>query len=214
LLSGTDQFSVMLSDVNAAIATRIDAVQEQAEEKAPEVQPTRILNSAKPKSSRRLYMSIAASIMLLATIGFFVLGSSPTPQTIAEEYFQVFELGQTRAATSTSEGAYDQAKVLYQNKKFAEAAPLFDQVNSIKALYSAANCYYLLGKYDLASSRFRAVIDRGDGYAEDAEFGLAMTYLMQDKVEQADELLSNISQDNRHNYSLMAKDALEEIEHL
>lgn len=213
---GTKDFSDLLNEVNATISQHSQTEREGENGKVIEFHPNTQPATSTAGTSRKWFktLSIAASFLLLATIGVLLLRQPVTPEAIAAEYFQVFELGKTRSLENITANVYGQAKALFQDKKYAEAAPLFDQVDSIQALYSAANCYYMVGNYPLAAARFSAVISKGDGYSEDSEFGLAMTYLMQDNIEGARKLLEAMSQDNRHNYTLMAKDALSKVKNL
>lgn len=207
-----DAFESMVSKINASIDQRVAETHRESGKvismkTEAEPEPAK----AKPRSFYRLF-SIAASIILLAVAGYFFLRPNLTASDVADRHFEVFAGNIVRGGSGISDASvYDRAKLLYNEKKYEQAAPLFDQVDSIQARYCSANCYYVLGKYDLAADRFRDVIRMGDGYAEDAEFGLAMTQLKQNKVDQARELLENMSEDQRHNYHLKAKAALDQI---
>jgi TolA-binding protein len=215
---GKEKFQAMMDKVNASINAKV-AESHEEDARVIAFQPDHVeeIAPASPRKSRSLYrtFSIAASVVLLAVAGYFFLRPNVTPQDIATEYFEVFDGNVVRGGTQEATlNVYDTAKQLYNDKKYNEAAPLFDQVDSIQAQYYAANCYYALGQYDLAADRFSSVIAKGDGYAEDAEFGIAMTFLMQNNVEDARKMLQGMSQESRHNYSLKAKEALEKLESL
>jgi TolA-binding protein len=206
------EFESMMSKINASIDQRVAETHEESGEVIdfqPDVQPT--ATKAKPRSFYRMF-SIAASIILLAVAGYFFLRPNLTASDVADMNFEVFEGNIVRGGGSVSDASvYERAKKFYAEKKYEQAAPLFDQVDSIQARYCSANSYYVLGKYDLAAERFREVIRMGDGYAEDAEFGLAMTQLKQNKVDDARKVLEEMSKDERHNYHLKAKAALDQI---
>ncbi|MEM0998820.1 MAG: hypothetical protein AAGN35_17310 [Bacteroidota bacterium] len=214
---GSAQFEAMMAKANAAIDAKVAAGHE-ADAKVislrsePETAPA----ATTPTPSRKLfrYLSVAASVVLLAVAGFIFLRSPLTPQSVAQEYFEVFDGNVVRGGLHSTTNIYDTAKQLYNDKKYSEAAPLFDEVDSIQSLYYAANSYYEIGQYDLAADRFRSVIAKGDGYAEDAEFGLAMTLLMQENVADARNLLNDMAQDERHNYTAKAREVLQKIESL
>lgn len=181
-------------------AEQVDA-SEEATENAPDSR-----SGSKSRGIYR-YFAIAASVMLLAFVGYRFLSPDLTPGDIAQQHFELFSGHSVR-------GENDEAERLYFEEKYAEAAPLFDLIDSIESKYYAANAYYMSGDYAKAAERYKEIIAKGNGFKDDSEFGLAMTLLNQEKVAESRELLETIAGNSRHHFRKKAQKALEDIKKL
>lgn len=216
-MTGSDQFSATLNQVNAAIEGKISGEQSADDNKddatviefRPQPQPEE--NVAPQKgNSRRVFrlLSLVASVMLIAVVGVTMLNNSATtPESIANEHFQLFDGHNVRTVL-------DDAVKLYVDKEYKAAAAKFDQIDSAEARFYAANAYYMMGDYTTSAARYEAVIDEGVYYYEDSEYGLAMAYLMLNRVDDAKSLLQKVSADEGHNYRKHATEALKDIDNL
>lgn len=179
---------------------------------------------------RRVFpiLSIAAGLALVATLSIFYM-NRVTASGIAEEHFMAMEGNSrrgfktvepkspdsTQAAVSDAERlaeeAYATGMSRYNAKDYSSAATYFDKDHSSKAKLYAGDCYYLLGRYDLAAFRYQSVIDAANGWEDNAEYNLALTYLKMNEVAQARMVLESIKADASHDFNGVAKETLEQV---
>ncbi|MEM7037065.1 MAG: tetratricopeptide repeat protein, partial [Bacteroidota bacterium] len=236
-MAGSENFTAMLDQVNSAIDERVSRSQETEDEatvidfrtqseELPAATETESENTPsipqRNNNGRRWYgaISVAASVMLLAVVGYFMfVRSDLSPQSIATANFEEFPTlintrGDTPTMTNEGTNLNTQAQMLYADKNYKDAAPLFDQIDSIEAKLYAANCYFRTEQYETAVQRFTEIIRLGDGMLDDAQYGLAMTYLQMDKVTEAKSILEDIVKEKRHGFKTQAAKVLKEVNKL
>lgn len=179
---------------------------------------------------RRVFpiLSIAAGLVLVATLGIFYMNRVTAPG-IADKHFMAME-GNSRRGIKTvtpevpdstqamvpdaerlAEEAYATGMSHYNSKDYSNAATYFDKDHSSKAKLYAGDCYYLLGKYDLAAFRYKSVIDAANGWEDHAEYNLALTYLKMNEVAQARMILEDIKADADHDFNMAAMRTLDQV---
>lgn len=237
LLAGTSEFTAMANELGDRVDAQLEAETEGGKviEFRPNINPpmAQRADNTRPATRtgfRRIFpiVSIAAGLALMATLGIFYMNKT-TPSGIADEHFIAMEAGvrsghkkesPTTPDTTTvtiSEAdkaaaeAYDKGMGLYTAKDYAGAAAQFDKDFSSKGKLYAGDCYYLLGKYDLAAYRYKSVIEAENGWEGNAKYNLALTYLKMGETAQARKVLEEIIAEPDHDFLKAAKATLEEI---
>jgi tetratricopeptide (TPR) repeat protein len=220
---GVEAFAKMQKDLEAAIAQRISQ-QETAEVDDQEAkviefrpQPTvaarqgLVPPSASKSRNWTKYIGIAASFVLIAVVSVLLLRNPKSG--LANEYFVDMDMGRTRSIESPAavEDVFQKGLNLFQEEKYAEAAAVFDQDDSIRSTVYAANCYFRIEDYAKAETRFKKVVDANGNFHDVAEFNLAVTYLKLDREDDCRKVLSKISSDDNHDYQKKATELLKEL---
>lgn len=220
IAAGTEGFASMMEEIDAKVAEEVQKTREDG--KVIEFRPAARNTQVPPQtgsggnSGNGLKMiSIAAAVALLCVVGYFgFIRNNISPQDIADNYFQIYK-NDVRGGEEGSLARFEEAKSFYYEEDYAEAAKIFDEFDSVEARHFAANCYYVLKDYNKAAERFQGVIDGGNSkWFAEADFGLAMTWLMLEKVDAAKAHLEKISADEGHHFSKQAKKALKDIRKL
>jgi tetratricopeptide (TPR) repeat protein len=229
MLCGTAAFAEMVDE----ISQKVDAVAAAEEEHGrviefrPNINPPMAATQPGATGKRKGFksflplISIAASVMLIVTLGILYIGNGNS--RIADRFFAMAQEPHTRSVTVESpvdtlpgiddaaNKLYDEAVTLYEAKDYEKAAVIFDKDSHSKSGLFAGDCYFTLGKYDLAAIRYKKVIDAKQGWEEQAQFNLALTYLKMDEVAQARMLLVKISQDEYHDFYKKSLEVLDEM---
>ncbi len=168
--------------------------------------------------SRQL-QSIAASIIVFMIIGAGLLSnyigdSKVSNYEVYTEYFvDEGSLLTTRSGTESNNSSVESGVLLYSSNKYAEAISLFDENpnNLIARLYSGFS-YMKLEQFDMAEKQFEFIIEDSDNiFIDQAEWNLGLSYLANNKTEQAIKIFTMISASNGA-YSLQATSIIKELE--
>jgi tetratricopeptide (TPR) repeat protein len=207
---GTGEFDAMVASLQSRLSKRIAVdPSKSTEDNTIEFRPAvPAKQSATRRRSSAWYLSMAASLLLLMAVGYFALAPGNSPQDIANTHYQLYSASGDRSSTASQ---LEKAGTLYQEGKFAEAAAIYDQIDGPTPTLLAGHAYYQTGKYDQAAERFESLIQLESNIREDAEYALAMTYLMREEVAEARGLLEGISKNRDHLYRANAKDALKDL---
>lgn len=223
LLCGTQAFATMVHEVTERVeALTSDGEEGKVIEFRPHIQPP--VSETQPAATtprtgfKRMlpFLGIAASLAVIATLGILLLGADSAGK-IADTHFQLLDSGTRRSIEDPSRGiddvveAYDEAMNHFAQQNYKAAAPLFDKDHSSKAKLYAGDCYFMLKNYSLAAMRYKSVIEAQNGWEEQAEFNLALTFLKMDEVAQARMVLEKISLDGYHDFQKEAKETLDEV---
>jgi hypothetical protein len=215
---GTKEFAQMVARVDERVQAHQDA-QEQEQDNVIQFRPTIHPPAAQRKTKSFLpYFGIAASIVLLAVLGFIFWGGG-NPSSVADSYFQEHSISGTRSVmgdtptdtVTPAEAKMTAAEAGYDAKDYKTAAKLFDEVGTPYATFQAANSYYRCAQYDLAVERYKAVTATSTTWKEYAELNLAMTYLKLDRVADAKVALESIVANPKHNFHKQAVKALDDV---
>ncbi|MFN8393464.1 MAG: tetratricopeptide repeat protein [Bacteroidia bacterium] len=238
LMAGTSEFTAMADELGERVDAQLETETEGGRviEFRPNINPPMaqrddMTRPAARTGFRKLFpiMSIAAGLALVATLGIFYM-NRVTPADIADEHFIAMEGGSRKgkkvaespttpdtaaAVVMTPEmlaaEAYEKGMHLYINKDYAGAVTQFDKDYSSKAKLYAGDCYYLMGKYDLAAYRYKSIIEAANGWEEHAEYNLALAYLKMGEVAQARKILEGIKAKPDHDFNRAAIGTLEEV---
>lgn len=167
-----------------------------------------------PKS-RRLWLGISAAaaviIILLALITLIPQLSQPTPSDIFAEQFSLPEVPTEMGKLEDS--LIKKANVAFENGDYQQAISLFEQVNqdnissflqSQIALLSGVS-YLKLNEGDQA----RNSLERANQHTEMADWYLALSWLGENQVENAQQAFQKIATTKGHFYQDKAKKILD-----
>ena len=207
---GTETFSELLAELDQDLDARLGNAPAGKEIR---FEPATHTPAPQKSGFRRTYLAIAAAVVLLLAVTVTLkMWNGSQPGSIALDYYE----GQT--ATTLRGGAeqqseYDRASALYTQGKFQEAATLFGKLPSSEAKLMAGHSYFKLENYPKAADFFHEAMSLDQGNREDAEFNLALCYLLQDRVKEGRKMLRNIAGDEYHIYRDQATEALEDLGH-
>lgn len=168
--------------------------------------------------SRQL-QALAASIIVLMMIGAGVFtnytGNSDVSNfSIYTEYFiDEGSLLTTRSNAETSIAPVKSGIRMYNNEMYQHAISLFDSnpENVIARLYSGFS-YMSLKQFDMAENQFIYILNQGDNiFIDQAEWNLGLSYLANDKTDQASTIFAKIASENGA-YSAQAINIIKELE--
>ena len=150
--------------------------------------------------SFRQYMAIAASLVILAVAGIWLLNANQntTPGALFEQYYQAPFADRERALENQFESLTDEALASFAKEGYKEALNLFDQAailnpNSLKVAYYRGHCYLNTEKPAEAIVTFEQIVAHGDNiFVVDAEWYLALAYIKTNQIQQAKALLEGI----------------------
>jgi len=166
----------------------------------------------------RQVQALAASIIVLLIIGagFLTnyLGSNDASNlNIYTEYFvDEGSLLATRSNAETSNALVKTGINLYNNGQYDQAISLFDAYpeNIIARLYSGFS-YMNLKKFDIAEGQFKFILNHGDNiFIDQAEWNLGLSYLGDNKTEQATSIFTKIASENGA-YSAQANNIIKKL---
>lgn len=238
LLAGTSEFTAMANELGERVDAHLEAEAEGGKviEFRPNINPpmAQRADNTRPATRtgfRRIFpiVSIAAGLALVATLGIFYMNKM-TPAGIADEHFIAMEAGVRRgghqlespttpdssveaisAEEKAATEAFEKGMERYTAKDYAAAAPHFDKDFSSKGQLYAGDCYFLLGKYDLAAYRYKGIIEAKNGWEGNAKYNLSLTYLKMGETAQARKILEEIIAEPDHDFVKAAEATLEEI---
>jgi len=152
------------------------------------------------RKDKNVVYAIAATIALLIASGLlyiFLNGQLVKPEQLAEKYYHPAQSIQHLRSLEESDlmGA-NEAFDFYNNGDYAQALTRFSTIeNKVVSAFYSGICYYELKNYQEAERSFQFIINhKRNLFYEQAEWYLALTYLKTDKVTQAKEILSQMSQ--------------------
>lgn len=211
---GLDGFDgAELDDITARINAKVDDLAA----KSAVAEPAKVINftaSAAPKetgnASKRsggLYrwMGIAASIMLLAVVGYFVYPGTNSSLPDFEYDFI------TRRGNDDGSGNTDMQKatVLYRQHNYAEAAKLYETIDSQEAHLRAGVAYIKADNPARAVEIFESLNSTWD--EEKIDWYLARAYFENGQKDKAVALYESIKDMDGGDYSIQAGEYLELI---
>lgn len=143
----------------------------------------------------------AASIVVLIIIGGalflnYIQNSNVSNYDIYTEYFiDEGSLLSTRSDVSTNNSLVESGIRLYGNGKYTQAVSLFDSnpENLMARLYTGFS-YMKLDQFEMAEKQFKYIINHHDNiFLDQAEWNLGLSYLANNKTEQAHLVFSKIA---------------------
>lgn len=173
-------------------------------------------NNTENKTKPKLWYYMAASIILLVSIGFYWKQYSSSPETLFADYYTTAsntshpiirnqndtdEL--TKAFIAYENEAYDQAQILFNN--------LYKTSNNSELLFYEGICYLEMNKTQGAIETFNKHQTFQDKLAGKSQWYLALAYLKSDEKSKAKNLLEEISSSTSNYYYDKAKDLLSKL---
>lgn len=157
---------------------------------------------AQRRISYRPYLAVAAGIVLLALIGYFLLPQSVPPQELyAEHYFPYDGSGELRSGDSVPPTLWTQAFDLYDAGQFSEARAAFEEVTDVspgnpRATFYIGQCHMELGEPALARKAFEEVLAEGQNlYLSQSQWYLAMACLKLEDIACVEAQLEPLSRE-------------------
>lgn len=169
-----------------------------------------------PMYRRPSVLAIAASIVLLVTVGWiYMANQKPNSEKLFLTYFEPFDSpgsGLTRGNNELSLKA--QAYDAYDNGRFEEAIGLFNEIiaNSNDPIIHLClgNAQMKLGRFSQAEDTFNHLLTEHSDLVTQAKWYLALTYLKENKMERAKATLWEITKSST--YGEKAQKLLKELD--
>ncbi len=161
------------------------------------------------RGTRIKRLAIAASVILLATLFWFTYIAAPNSSNtqLAHSYFQTLDKPNFR---STQEADIEKVLDLYDRKNYAAAIDILnkEEATSDRKIYLLAYCYFKNKEYPAAEQAFKKLKNWNDtAYKEEAEWGILMVLLAQDKLAgEFETLLDRICKSQNHSFHNKAKE--------
>lgn len=201
---GTEDFSDLLAELNADIDARVD--QPEGKEIPFTPQATPVASPERKRTSGFRIVAIAAAVVLICLVGFFML-----PSATNNHYQGIDPSTVVMAGEVQQESEFERAAKLYEEKKFKQAALIFEKNTDAASVLMAGHSYFNLGDYKQAAEYFEAAIDLDNGTKEDAEYNLALCFIEEDKESEAKKLLGLIAGDAYHPFHSQAESVLADL---
>lgn len=166
------------------------------------------------KGSFKKWLAVAASLLLLISIGFyFLFPAKPAAEELYAEYAK-HEFLNIEQRGNTADSIATEAAGKFNDKKFIEALPLLQQYlqlrpDDIQVKFSMAICYLETGAYLDAENIFSATATAQTAYTEAAKWYLVLTALKQKDIEKCKALAKNITANSP--YFTKAKSLIEKL---
>lgn len=119
----------------------------------------------------------------------------------------------TRSEAKVNNSLVEEGIRLYSNEKYTEAVTMFDSnpENIVARLYTGFS-YMKLEQFDKAEKQFKYIINHSDNiFIDQAEWNLGLSYLANNKTNQASEVFAKIAAENGA-YSAPASDIIKKLE--
>lgn len=161
-----------------------------------------------PDKSRMLvvFMSIAASLLLLITVYFFI--SSPSVNKGAQLALDVYTLPKSSGSTmGESDRHLSLGRQAYDNKEFQQAIAEWSAIEAPtpEVTYYLAHSYFNVKEYDQAALLFQRLASGSSVYNFPSDWYLVLSYMALDDREKGIQQLEKIINDKDHPYHLEAQ---------
>ncbi len=197
--------------LDIALAQEIHDIIDQVKEEPG----TKVVPMKKRSNVRRL-MALAASLLLLATVGFgWMMSGRYSSEGIASTYFEQYDAGVLLGDGDSD--VYSQAIIAYQKEDYATAASLFSSITPEDGNYITANFYLGVsklstGELTAAETAFNIVASADDPQLrEPTDWYLAMTALSAGDDVEARSRLEAITANSGHYYATKAQEVLDDM---
>lgn len=144
-------------------------------------------------------LKIVASVVLIFSIGtyFFLNNGTASPKQLYSENFSPYRnVINPIVRGENSDNIEFKAFLNYENKRFAEAIPLFDSAYSetkkSHLLFYKANCLLAINKPNKALNVLKKYIENDDAFIDKAYWYIALTHLKLNNTEEAKAYLEKV----------------------
>jgi len=166
-------------------------------------------------TSRRV-QAIAASIVVFLMVGtsflFNINGTSTNAELFDQYYTTESSLLTVRSGNTADFSPLSEGMKYFEQQNYNKALNAFKLApdNMVVKLYSGFS-YMELQKYDEAVKEFTGIIEQNDNlFIDQAEWNLALCYLMTDKTDKAKNILTHITNSNTI-FNIRAQQLLEDM---
>lgn len=160
------------------------------------------IRTVKPARTTRRVLLATSSVAVLTV--FILLGGrywwgNVAPEKIFNRYYEPYEMPVYREAGTATDLLFLKAMETYQNREFDRAIELFEEVLAQDVTKMDANLMSGISKieterYGEATTNFRRIIDHRDNlFLDQAEWYLALSYLMTGETGKATALFEQIA---------------------
>jgi len=165
------------------------------------------------------YLSVAATILIILVAGLYFYSNRnqhKDEQQLFTAYFIPYEDVISVRGNSTQKTALEQAMLLYNEEKYHEAIPYFktylsSNKNDLSALFYLTISELGLKNTEEVIPNLHFIITQNSVYHDQAQWYLALTYLMQKDKKSAIQILNTIENDPEHIFKSQAAELLSEI---
>ena len=163
------------------------------------------------------FLGIAASIIVLMTISIFVFSESNYNELYAQN-IGLEEIPSMITRGEEENELINNAQVLFENKKYREAADVFskyhnsdvDTIDPLSYIYKGV-AHLELGEFDKALGQFELLEKTHTLQSKKADWYRAMVYLKQEEKEKLQQILLQITSDSTNYNFERAKALLDDI---
>ena len=170
--------------------------------------------SIKPKKKNYYVYAIAASLVILLAVSWFV-GFGTSNDKLYSDYVEYENLPSFVNRGEDSQDHLSKAEAFFEKGQYAEASDLFKSYlkeskdNGAVYIYQGLS-QIELGQYEQAKQTFDALINSNLLDASKGYWYKALMYLKQDKVEESKSILNHIVEDALYNHD-KAKTLLDDL---
>jgi len=153
-------------------------------------------NISETKPNKRLWL-VAASIIILLTIGGFWMFKPPLSQNLAQQNFNVYpNTAYPIVRGDMKNDIKSSAFIAYETENYSKAIALFTEANKIenKLYYKfyIANAQMAQNNYEEAIPYLLEVVGSNEAYTQESTWYLALAYLQTGDTQAAKSLLTQI----------------------
>ena len=168
-----------------------------------------------------LWASVAsvAILITLSVMAYFLMFRTYTNEKLFSLYYEKYEgSSNVRSGNTDPNDIFTQAIQMYNSKDYNKALILFEKVLAKDSLNMTANMSVGISNmekesYDDAKRPFERIIDHNDNlYVEQAEWYLALCYLVTNNTTRAKDLFENINNNKSYN-NKEAREILQKLDH-
>lgn len=174
-------------------------------------------NEGRKGVSNFRWLALAASVVLIAVVGFFVFRSGGSnPQDLFNSNFSPYEAPAEFRTDSSLLVRYETAFEQYKGGDYKAAAASFEDLieaapEDLGARFYLAVCQLAQGDGAAAEAGFQDLLDRkAPTWRSQSQWYLALALLEQEKVEEAEKVLEELAA-RGGKYGSLAKELLKEL---
>jgi tetratricopeptide (TPR) repeat protein len=162
---------------------------------------------------------IAAAFLIVAAAGFilkYALHTTPNAEKLYRQYYAVYETDVISRSTAVENGDLNIAVLHYSQKEYAEALMTLDAIikqdqhNNLAWFYRGLTCMEMNASGEAIYSFLSIPSDWDSAFSEHREWYLALSYLQEGKLKEAETTLQQIA-DSKGYYAVNAEKLLRKL---
>ena len=149
------------------------------------------------KPKQHIWAAAASILLLIFALVYWLPSTSPSPQALAQEYFEKPISSTLKGKTRTSD-LLQKAEMAYEKEDYLTVISSLKEIKEEDALFSEAqfilgNACFKSHQPEAAIQAYRKVLASPNSLSlEQAEWNLIMAYLYQGKIDETEKLLSKM----------------------